>query len=202
MSMSMPISQTVIAEAPAEQEDSDFDLVVRAQQDTRVFALLYARYLDKVHQYCYRRLESREAAEDATSQIFLQSLAALPRYSPGKGTFRSWLFTIAHNVVIDQYRAKHPIGSLNDEMVIFDRTASPEDQAVAADEGRALRLAIAQLPERQRQVVELRLAGLNGPEIGQVLGCKPRTVDVAQFRAVAKLRVLMNVPGRLEGEAV
>ena len=70
-----------------------------AQRDPYAFALLYTRYLDPIHRYCYRRLGSREAAEDATSLVFAKALSALPRYHDT--SFRSWLFTIAHHVVID-----------------------------------------------------------------------------------------------------
>jgi RNA polymerase sigma-70 factor (ECF subfamily) len=84
-------------------------------------------------------------------------------------------------------------------MNLPDQSPSPEELAVAADAGRSLRQAVEQLPERQRQVVELRLAGLTAAEIGQVLGCRARTVDVAQFRAVAKLRTLMGVTVQPKG---
>jgi RNA polymerase sigma-70 factor (ECF subfamily) len=199
MSFSLPMRQSIAIEVPAEREDTDLDLVEQAQDDPRAFALLYGKYLDPVHQYCYRRLSSREAAEDATSQVFIQALAGLPKFTSRGGSFRGWLFTIAHNVVIDHYRASRPSEWLDAEMDIPDQDPSPEELAVAADAGRTLRKAVEQLPERQRQVVELRLAGLNAAEIGQVLGCRARTVDVAQFRAVARLRTLLGVTVQPKG---
>ncbi len=92
------------SEEPAAAEAT---LVAQARRDPQAFAALYDRYFDAVYRYCYRRLGSREAAEDATSQVFLQALTALPRYREG-GAFRSWLFTIAHNVVINRARARRP----------------------------------------------------------------------------------------------
>jgi RNA polymerase sigma-70 factor (ECF subfamily) len=74
----------------------DADLVARAQVDREAFALLYRRYLDPVHRYYYRRLGSREAAEDATSLVFTKAFTALPTYRTG--SFRSWLFAIAYHV--------------------------------------------------------------------------------------------------------
>lgn len=81
-----------------EASASDAELVALAMADLRQFALLYTRYLDPVHRYCYRRLGSREAAEDATSAVFTKALAAFPRYRDA--SFRAWLFTIAHHVKI------------------------------------------------------------------------------------------------------
>ncbi len=199
MSVSLPMRQSIATKVPVDSEDVDSDLVVQAQHDPRAFALLYGRYIDPVHQYCYRRLGTREAAEDATSQVFIQALAGLPKFTSRGGSFRGWLFTIAHNVVIDQYRAVRPSEWLDTGLEVPDHSPSPEELAVAADTGRTLRDAVVQLPERQRQVVELRLAGLTAAEIGQVLGCRARTVDVAQFRAVAKLRTLLGVTVQPEG---
>jgi RNA polymerase sigma-70 factor (ECF subfamily) len=79
-------------------------IVARARLDPSAFAPLYQTYLDPVYRYCYRRLGSREAAEDATSLIFERALRALPTFR-GE-SFRAWLFTIAHNAVTDDYRRR------------------------------------------------------------------------------------------------
>ncbi len=178
---------------------SEADLVVRAKRDPRAFAALYGLYLDPIHRHCFRRLGDREAAEDATSQVFAKALAALPRFDEGAGHFRGWLFTIAEHVLADHFRAAKRHQALEVVSDVTDTSPSPEEMAVSADAGRGLREAIAHLPDQQRRVVELRLAGLTGPEIGRVLGCRAKTVDVAQFRAVAKLRILLGVGETPEG---
>jgi DNA-directed RNA polymerase specialized sigma24 family protein len=65
---------------------------------------LYELNFDPVNRYCYHRLGSWGAAEDATSIVFTSVLAALPRYRSDdrSGAFRSWLLTIAHNVFVNQ----------------------------------------------------------------------------------------------------
>jgi RNA polymerase sigma-70 factor (ECF subfamily) len=178
------------APAPAGDVVSDAELVALAQRDPQVFARLYARYLDPVHRYCHRRLGSREAAEDATSLIFTKALVALPRYHGA--SFRSWLFTIAHHVVVDRYRDAHPEESLETAAEIHDDTPSPEELAIAGDERRSVSALLASLPEHQRQVVELRLAGLTGAEIARTLGRSTANIDVTQHRAVARLRTLLG----------
>src|SRR4051812_44637441 len=81
-------------------ELSDAVLVARSKVDPQTFALLYQRYVTAIYRYCYHRLGSAESAEDATSEIFLKALVALPRHRDNQ-SFRSWLFAIAHNVVTD-----------------------------------------------------------------------------------------------------
>jgi RNA polymerase sigma-70 factor (ECF subfamily) len=165
--------------------------VALAMADLRQFAHLYTRYLDPVHRYCYRRLGSREAAEDATSAVFTKALAAFPRYRDA--SFRAWLFTIASHVVADRYRAERPQQALELAEDIEDLRPSPEELALAADERRGVRELLARLPEHQRQVVELRLAGLTGAEIAQALGRSRANVDVTQYRAVSRLRTHLGL---------
>jgi RNA polymerase sigma-70 factor, ECF subfamily len=170
----------------------DATLVVWAQGDRRAFALLYRRYLDPVHRYCYRRLGSREAAEDATSLVFTKALAALPAYRAG--SFRSWLFAIAHHVVTDDLRARRPAAGLEAAANLPDRTPSPEALALVAEADRSVVGLLARLPPEQRRVVELRLAGLTGREVAAVLGRSLPAVKIAQVRAYARLRGLLGVP--------
>lgn len=172
--------------AGAEEPADDAALVEQAQSDSQAFALLYRRYVDPIYRYCWYRLGSREEAEDAASQVFTQALAALPRCRPSR--FRSWLFTIAHNVVTDRYRARHPSWPLEMASVLADPAPTPEDWAVAHDQSRTLRRVLLELPPDQRRVVELRLAGLRDAEIARVLGRSHGAVRSLQFRAVTRLR--------------
>ena len=168
------------------------ELVARAKADREAFAPLYQRYLDPVYRYCYGCLGSKEAAEDATSLVFARALAALPTCRDG--SFRSWLFAIAHNVVVDARRRGRPLASLEEADGIADPGpgGSPEGEVLAAEGDRALRALLDRLPEDQRQVVELRLAGLTGPEIAGALGRSHAAVRIAQFRAYSRLRAMLG----------
>lgn len=168
------------------------DLVAAAVRDPRAFAPLYRRYIDPIHQYCYRRLGSREVAEDATSLIFERALRALPGYRGG--LFRVWLFTIAHNVVTDSYRSTRSHEPLATAEEIEDPGPDPETLALLADERRLLLAALPLLPIDQRRVVELRLTGLPATEVALVLGRTPESVRTLQLRAVRRLHALLGIP--------
>jgi len=168
--------------------------------DRSAFAPLYRRYARPVFGYCLRRLADRDRAADATSQTFIRALTALPGFSPDPdnpgATFRAWLFTIAHNVVTDMHRRNRHHASLDapdrdgnaDATHLLDPGRSPEAQAIARDEARQLRAMLAVLPDRQRRIVELRLADLTGAEIAETLGMTASAVKSAQFRAYSTLR--------------
>ena len=172
---------------------SDAELAARAVDDGDAFAALYARYVESVYRYCFHRLGERTAAEDATSLVFVRALAALPRYRE-RGSFRAWLFAIAHNVVIDHARRAHRSGAgregpLADDFV--DPAPSPEEVVVASLAADSLQALLAELPEDQRQVLELRLSGLASPEVARLLGRSPTAIRSLQFRAVERLRRIL-----------
>lgn len=182
--------------APSADEET---LAERARHDPRAFEALYLHYLDPVYRYCYRRLGSCEQAEDATSQVFLKAFAAIADHRPGG--FRSWLFTIAHNVVVDTYRRRRPTQPLETAGDPPDTSLTPEEAALAADDGRTLRHMLGELTDDQREVMELRLAGLTGAEIAQVLDRTPGSVKAAQFRAMTRLKNMIEHSPRENGGA-
>lgn len=175
-------------------------LVARARDDPLAFATLYDRYIDAIFGYCVLRLGRREVTEDATSVIFSKALAGLSGYRGP--SFRAWLFGIAHHVVIDVYRTTHGDLSLDAAHDLDDPAGSPEDAAIASESTRALAAALAQLTPDQRQVIELRLAGLTGAEIGAALGRSQGAIAVAQHRAMRRLRQLLTSNQRPAWEEV
>jgi RNA polymerase sigma-70 factor (ECF subfamily) len=192
---------TPAAESSPPTAVSDALLVVRAQRDPAAFAALYDTYFDAVYRYCYHRLGNWDAAEDAASLVFTNALAALPRFriDNRSGSFRSWLFCIAHNVVANQYRATslRPVVPLTEADDVVDAAPSPEEAALTAEASRSVHAALRQLPPEQRQVLELRLAGLTDAEISQVLGRSRGAVRTAQYRILLRIRALL-IPERGE----
>jgi RNA polymerase sigma-70 factor (ECF subfamily) len=182
------------AEAPgiAGILDRDARLVALANSDPRAFAPLYARYFDPVYRYCYRRLGHPEAAADATSHVFAKALAALPGYREDAPSFRSWLFAIAHNVITDDLRARRPVAPIDAAAYVAATGPSPEEAVLTDEAGCTVHRLLAQLPPDQRQILELRLAGLTGPEIAAALGRSLGAVKIAQVRAFARLRATFD----------
>jgi RNA polymerase sigma-70 factor (ECF subfamily) len=180
--------------------DEDARLVALAKSDPRAFAPLYARYFDPVYRYCYRRLGHPEAAADAAAQVFAKALAALPSYREDAPSFRSWLFAIAHNVITDDLRGRRSVAPMETAAHVAAPDPSPEETALANEAGCMVLALLAQLPPDQRQILELRLAGLTGPEIAAALGRSLGAVKIAQVRAFARLRATLDPAGSPVGE--
>lgn len=179
--------------------EDELRLIDAAREDPAAFEPLYRHHAPMIYRFCHRRLGHREAAADATQQTFIKAIAALENFRPDPKhpgrTFRAWLFRIAGNVVIDHRRAQRDHRSLDlpDEdaalaRYLIDPGRSPEELAIASAEASAVREALEHLPDRQRGIVELRLAGLTGDEIAEAMGMSLSAVKSAQFRAYGTLR--------------
>src|SRR5687768_13327331 len=169
-------------------------LVAQAKRDHQAFASLYRRYVGSVYAYCFHRLQDRESAEDATSRTFERALAGLSGCR--EEAFRGWLFAIAANVVADHYRVVRPSASLETATEYANTEPSLEELVLSEDAVDRLGDLIARLPENQRRVLELRVAGLKGDEIAVVLQRSHAAVRMLQLRAIKQLRLLMQAsPG-------
>ncbi|HEY7031958.1 MAG TPA: sigma-70 family RNA polymerase sigma factor [Thermomicrobiales bacterium] len=178
-------------------DEDEQALAVCARTDRMAFGVLYDRYVARVYGYCYRRLTTPEEAEDATSLVFTRALAALPRYRDNGPSFAAWLFAIAHNVVVDELRARRERDrgmpwSGDGVPRDVDPAPGPEENALFAEDVRELRALVSHLPAEQAQLIELRLAGLTDKEIAFVLGRSHGAVRVAQYRAVRRLRTMLG----------
>lgn len=183
-------------QADTETAADDLAVVERARADRRAFAPLYHRYAEPVYRFCYRRLGHPDAAADATGQVVTRALAGLDGFRGG--SFRAWLFAIAHNAVLDDLRRRRPDLPIDAALDVQadDPDGAPEPVAIAGDQRRELLAALTQLPDDQRGIVEMRLAGLKGPEIAEALGRSHAAIKSSQFRAYARLRQILRVePG-------
>lgn len=188
---------------PTSEAEIELAHIVAAQREVEAFAPLYEAYVDLVWRYAISRLGDRQRAADATSITFQRALAALPNFQPQRRgeetTFRSWLMTIARNVVIDEARRERPVTPLDDPAAqrwLIDPRRGPEDLAIGAEERQRVAWALAHLPDTQRQIVELRLIGMKGAEIASLLDMSESAVKTAYHRACNRLRDLLAEPAK------
>ena len=140
-------------------------------------------------------LDSRESAEDATSEVFLKLQRSIESYD-GSIPFPRWLLRVAGNQCIDalrrRKRGRQVIVEVEEGVAVIE-AASPEPSplgaVLSAEERTKVRDAIARLPENYRVPLVLRYYGeLSYDEIAQQLGLKRNYVAALIFRAKQELR--------------
>jgi RNA polymerase sigma-70 factor (ECF subfamily) len=148
-------------------------------------------HLWEVHGYLAYRLSSRADAEDLTQATFERAFKAWARYDPKRASVRTWLLTIAHNLLVDHFRqrASRPEAPLHEGA---DSTAVEERFSLGLDP--ALAGALEGLGERERELVALRFGGdLTGPEIAALTSLTLANVQQILSRALRKLRAALEV---------
>lgn len=176
----------------------DFDerAVVEAAQngDNEALAMLYEFYFPRVYRYVAARVMVSEDAEDVTEEVFFRILANLEKFTWRGLPFGAWVFRIARNEVVSHVRKQKVRGNTSPlEEAIPD---TRQDHTAAVESGmllEAVRMAAAQLPEAQREVLSLRFgAGLSVAETAATLNKSENNVKVLQHKAVARLKKLVN----------
>ena len=178
-------------------EETERRQIEAARRDPNAFGPLYAVYFDPIYRYCYLRLHHRELAADATSQTFLKALTGIGGFR--SGSFKSWLYAIARNVTIDMQRASRPQVELERAELVHDPAPTPEEFALVRDEQNRLWRALDHLSEEQREVLELRLAGLTGQEIASATRRSLSATKSLQFRALSRLRTVLELEMPTDG---
>ncbi len=170
---------------------SDVALVRQAQQgDVEAFGQLYERYVDDVYRFFYYRSLQPADAEDLTEATFLKAWQALTRVRAEPGlNLRAWLLRIARNLWIDRHRTQKDEAPLEAAATRPSPEDDPESALLAAEQRDQLAAALAQLPERLREVVLYRfIHGLSHRETAALLGVSENHVRVLQYRALRQLR--------------
>lgn len=175
-------------------EKSDEQLIHGALKGNRhAWISLLKRYEKAVYNYGVRMTGNNDDALDLMQDVFVSVFRNLANYR-GEGSFKAWLFKIAHYRCIEFYRRKRPTQALDDTPEVVDQGAGPDLQHHVSRENRELLGAMQQLPLAQKAVVELKFFGqFTFDEIAEQLGISSNTAKSRLYAALAKLKTLMEV---------
>jgi RNA polymerase sigma-70 factor (ECF subfamily) len=158
------------------------------------------RAFDEYHQAVYSfawRLTGRpDMAEDITQECFLVLLRTPERFDPERGSMKVYLFAIARNLALKQYRddrAGTPLEDSDDLVAIDPRESLDVASAVGA--------AVGSLPRLQQEALILfEYEGVTLEEIAQIVGAEVGTVKSRLHRARERLRRMLAVYRSVEKE--
>ena len=190
-------SGTVSSEKGTAPAPADLELIERIRQgDQPALDLLYKRYSSPVYSLVWKILQNSEEAEDVALDVFWQVWRQADRYDPARGAPPAWIFTLARSRAIDRLRSRarreDRTISIDDPNLHFDpldENASP-DQVVSFRQSRdAVRAAMENLSDVQREAVELAfLKGMTHVEIAERLGLPLGTVKTRIRQGLIRLR--------------
>jgi RNA polymerase sigma-70 factor (ECF subfamily) len=166
--------------------------------DPAALEALYDRYAGLAMAVAYRILGSREEAEEVVQDVFWRLWKSSIQYDPLRGQFKTWLLGICRNRAIDSLRRRDrrprtELATPSDDVPV----APGSESAVLASERRTrIESALANLPDAQRQAIELSFyAGLTHSEIAKETGEPLGTIKSRIHGGIAKLRESLTASG-------
>ena len=152
------------------------------------FVTLYDEYVEKIYKFLYFRTFQKELAEDITSQVFLQAMSKIKSFDESKGTFQAWLYQIARNLLIDEYRKRKPVEDIENHFDIASNV-NIENETNQTLSNEALQKLLLTLPEESQELVTMRLWDeLSYSEIAQVTGKTEGSLKMQFSRIINKLQ--------------
>ena len=178
---------------PNPQNTSDEALMRRIAEGCEAsFGKLYDRYGSRMHRYFYRMLgQDAQRADDFTQDLFLKLIEKRTLYDPNR-RFSTWLYTVAGNMVKNEYRRISRIPELPEFPEAFSENISEEIDHQLFEQ--KLQVALEGLDEIQRQCFVLRYQEeLSIKEIADILDCPEGTVKSRLFYTLKKLAGKLRV---------
>ena len=180
--------------------DPDAQIILEIQHGSRdAFNQLVRRHQAAVRRLAQRLIDDEEEARDVAQEVFVLAWRELPRWR-FKAKFFTWLYQTTWNLsrgvrrkaYRHQYREKPPQPD-------SAPSGNRREEIITAERHVAVRAAVAALPERQRQVVILRVdEKLSVAQTADVMKCKEGTVKALLFQALKKLSGLLQTENDYE----
>jgi RNA polymerase sigma-70 factor (ECF subfamily) len=155
----------------------------------------YEAYGAAVYSYVRFHLPSADAAEDVTADTFLKVFRAADRFDEAKGQAKTWIFRIAQNTLRDHQRRARlrqhvPLGAMRDLAI---DAPSPEERILWEEQVARLLASVSELGPKDQEIISLRYgSGLENSEVAEVLGIKEAAVRTRMWRALERLRSIME----------
>lgn len=173
-------------------------LVEQARSDPAAFGALYDRYVDRIYGYALRETRDVAAAQDVTAATFEKALRHIRRFRWGEMGLAPWLYRIARNEIVQQYRRDKRLSPLDTSADAAPGPAPQRDgqetrpiEAVVLfiERKHDLHEALARLSAADREVLSLRfLEQLPTEDVARILDCSRDNIYVRLHRALGRLR--------------
>lgn len=157
-------------------------------EDFKAVEEMYEVYYPRIYNYIYYRTLNREITEDVVSDTFLRVICKLKSYQDSRGTFSTWIYTIAKHCLSDYYRKNRDCENLEDYAAVLsaDNTAF---ERFENESERRLCEALALLSDRERELFYYKYyLELPASQIAEKMGISASNVSTLLNRAHKKIK--------------
>jgi RNA polymerase sigma-70 factor, ECF subfamily len=185
-----------MADEPSGQDDVELMAAIVRSRDPDALARLYDLYGGLAYGVTLHMLADPGAAEEALQESFFNVWRNAARYTPGKGSVRTWVMSIVHHQAIDRLRRLRSKQRLEAPVELTEDSSQRPDvwgEVVANIERQRIAHALSALPEDQRKAIELAyFGGYSHNEIAHLLRVPLGTVKGRLRLGIDKLRAVVT----------
>ena len=163
--------------------------------DEELLATIYRKYYKKIYNYISFCINNHHDSEDLASSVFENAIRKFHTFKPELCPIEAWLIGIAKNVVTDYWRSKKHrfFITIDNVFHLVAPNRQPEEVLVMNEENKILIQAMSMLKDRERQLLSMKFASdLKNCEIARILGISESNAGVMIYRAIQKLRKIIN----------
>ena len=163
--------------------------------DDDALGVLYDRFGRPAFRLAFRILRDRALAEDAVQEAFLAVWRSADAYKRERAKPSTWILTVVHRRAVDLVRREQTRRGEPLEVAPEPTSGPADEDAVLRDRRAAVQAALTELPDEQRQALELAYyGGLTQSELAERLGVPLGTVKSRMFAGLGRLRELLAEP--------
>lgn len=152
---------------------------------------LISKYYDEIYVYTYKQIPDKDLAMDMTQEIFISMLRSISLYDSGKASFRTWLYKIASNKIIDYRRSRQSRELLSFDPESFDVPVEPDFESALENSELIAKIEeyVSSFDSANQEIFRLRVFGeYTFAEIAKIEDMPEASVKTGYYRMIKKIR--------------
>lgn len=171
-------------------------IAIKEKGDKRAASKLIEFYYKDIYRYVFKQTSDRELSKDLTQEIFISILNSIDSYSFEKASFKTWIYKIASNKIIDFYRSKfYKYRIIVDEIDDYNLLSSEnieEEFQVREDLNEVIKI-VNTMNANIQEIFRLKVFGdMSFKEISIILELSESTVKTRYYGAIKKIKNIME----------
>jgi RNA polymerase sigma-70 factor (ECF subfamily) len=159
--------------------------------NTQAFGLIYDKHVKTIYNFIYYKVFDKESAEDLTSQTFFKALKNMSSVDPDRPIL-SWLYKIAHNSILDHYRAQRHNEDIDDFWDLKDEDVDVVGELDTHVDAQRVKKYLKELSSTERDIIFMRVwQEMPYQQIAEIIGKSEANCKMIYSRAIKKLKTMV-----------
>lgn len=177
-------------------QDLQLIKLIQKKGDRTAANTLISLYYKEIYSYVFKQNGNRELSLDLTQEIFVSMMKSINDFQEKKASFKTWIYKIANNKIVDYYRSKYykqgiNLGNIDD--LEFKDTLNIEDDFIINQDAKDIMEIINKMEGSIQQIIRLKVfSDMTFNEISKILEIKESTTKTRYYSAIKKINRILG----------